>query len=398
MNFEQVKQQEQANMMHTYGRFPVALVKGKGVRAWDTEGKEYIDFASGIGVNALGWCDEGWVKAVSHQAGELQHISNLYYNPLQTQLAEVLCKASGLSKVFFGNSGAEANECAIKLARKWGMEQSPDKNRVVTLQNSFHGRTVTTLAATGQEEFHKWFFPFTEGFDYAPANDLEAVEKAITDKTCAVMVELIQGEGGMFLLEKDFVQGLRKLCDEKNVLLLVDEVQTGISRTGAFYCYQNFDILPDVVSSAKGLGGGLPIGACLCGEKLQNVLTGGMHGSTFGGNPIVCAGALEVLSRVNTPEFLAQVKEKGEYFREELAKLPHVENVRGMGLMIGADVDKDWGKTAGNVASACIDGGLLILTAHSALRFLPPLVITKEEIDEGLARLKTVLETLQKGS
>lgn len=394
MNFEQVKQQEQANMMHTYGRFPVALVKGKGVRAWDTEGKEYIDFTSGIGVNALGWCDEGWVKAVSHQAGELQHISNLYYNPVQTQLAEELCKASGLSKVFFGNSGAEANECAIKLARKWGMEQSPEKNRVVTLQNSFHGRTVTTLAATGQEEFHKWFFPFTEGFDYAPANDLAAVEQAITEKTCAVMVELIQGEGGMFLLEKDFVQGLRKLCDEKNVLLLVDEVQTGISRTGAFYCYQNFDILPDVVSSAKGLGGGLPIGACLCGEKLENVMTGGMHGSTFGGNPIVCAGALEVLSRVNTPEFLAEVNEKGEYFRQQLAKLPHIENVRGMGLMIGADMAADCGKTAGNVASACINAGLLILTAHSALRFLPPLTITKEEIDEGLARLKMVLETL----
>ncbi|HIS50067.1 MAG TPA: aspartate aminotransferase family protein [Candidatus Gallacutalibacter pullistercoris] len=394
MNFEQVKQQEQANMMHTYGRFPVALVKGKGVTAWDTEGKDYIDFTSGIGVNALGWCDEGWVQAVSRQAGELQHISNLYYNPVQTQLAEALCKASGLSKVFFGNSGAEANECAIKLARKWGMEQSPEKNRVVTLQNSFHGRTVTTLAATGQDEFHQWFFPFTEGFDYAPANDLAAVEKAITEKTCAVMVELIQGEGGMFLLEKDFVQGLRKLCDEKNVLLLVDEVQTGIGRTGAFYCYQNFDILPDVVSSAKGLGGGLPIGACLCGEKLQNVMTGGMHGSTFGGNPIVCAGALEVLSRVNTPEFLAEVNEKGEYFREKLAELPHIENVRGMGLMIGADVAKDCGKTAGNVASACIDAGLLILTAHSALRFLPPLTITKEEIDEGLARLKTVLEAL----
>lgn len=394
MNFEQVKQQEQANMMHTYGRFPVALVKGKGVTAWDTEGKDYIDFTSGIGVNALGWCDEGWVQAVSRQAGELQHISNLYYNPVQTQLAEALCKASGLSKVFFGNSGAEANECAIKLARKWGMEQSPEKNRVVTLQNSFHGRTVTTLAATGQDEFHQWFFPFTEGFDYAPANDLAAVEKAITEKTCAVMVELIQGEGGMFLLEKDFVQGLRKLCDEKNVLLLVDEVQTGIGRTGAFYCYQNFDILPDVVSSAKGLGGGLPIGACLCGEKLQNVMTGGMHGSTFGGNPIVCAGALEVLSRVNTPEFLAEVNEKGEYFREKLAELPNIENVRGMGLMIGADVAKDCGKTAGNVASACIDAGLLILTAHSALRFLPPLTITKEEIDEGLARLKTVLEAL----
>ena len=394
MNFEQVKQQEQTNMMHTYGRFPVALVKGKGVVAWDTEGKDYIDFTSGIGVNALGWCDEGWVQAVSRQAGELQHISNLYYNPVQTQLAEELCKASGLSKVFFGNSGAEANECAIKLARKWGMEQSPEKNRVVTLQNSFHGRTVTTLAATGQEEFHKWFFPFTEGFDYAPANDLDAVEQAITDQTCAVMVELIQGEGGMFLLEKEFVQGLRKLCDEKNVLLLVDEVQTGVGRTGAFYCYQNFGILPDVVSSAKGLGGGLPIGACLCGEKLQNVLTGGMHGSTFGGNPIVCAAALEVLSRVNRPEFLAEVTEKGEYFREKLSKLPHVENVRGMGLMIGADVAADLGKTAGNVASACIESGLLILTAHSALRFLPPLTITKEEIDQGLARLKAVLESL----
>ena len=394
MNFEQVKQQEQTNMMHTYGRFPVVLVKGKGVVAWDTEGKDYIDFTSGIGVNALGWCDEGWVQAVSRQAGELQHISNLYYNPVQTQLAEELCKASGLSKVFFGNSGAEANECAIKLARKWGMEQSPEKNRVVTLQNSFHGRTVTTLAATGQEEFHKWFFPFTEGFDYAPANDLDAVEQAITDQTCAVMVELIQGEGGMFLLEKEFVQGLRKLCDEKNVLLLVDEVQTGVGRTGAFYCYQNFGILPDVVSSAKGLGGGLPIGACLCGEKLQNVLTGGMHGSTFGGNPIVCAAALEVLSRVNRPEFLAEVTEKGEYFREKLCKLPHVENVRGMGLMIGADVAADLGKTAGNVASACIESGLLILTAHSALRFLPPLTITKEEIDKGLARLKAVLESL----
>ncbi len=394
MNFEQVKQQEQTNMMHTYGRFPVALVKGKGVVAWDTEGKDYIDFTSGIGVNALGWCDEGWLQAVSRQAGELQHISNLYYNPVQTQLAEELCKASGLSKVFFGNSGAEANECAIKLARKWGMEQSPEKNRVVTLQNSFHGRTVTTLAATGQEEFHKWFFPFTEGFDYAPANDLDAVEQAITDQTCAVMVELIQGEGGMFLLEKEFVQGLRKLCDEKSVLLLVDEVQTGVGRTGAFYCYQNFGILPDVVSSAKGLGGGLPIGACLCGEKLQNVLTGGMHGSTFGGNPIVCAAALEVLSRVNRPEFLAEVTEKGEYFREKLCKLPHVENVRGMGLMIGADVAADLGKTAGNVASACIESGLLILTAHSALRFLPPLTITKEEIDKGLARLKAVLESL----
>lgn len=392
MGFQEVKQQEQANMMHTYGRFPTALVKGKGVRAWDTEGKEYLDFASGIGVNSLGWCDAGWVKAVSEQAGTLQHISNLYYSPVQTQLAEALCQASGMSKVFFGNSGAEANECAIKLARKWGMAQSPRKNRVVTLVNSFHGRTVTTLAATGQEEFHQWFFPFTEGFDYVPANDLMAAERAVTEDTCAVFVELVQGEGGMFLLEDDYVKGLRELCTRKNVLLMVDEVQTGVGRTGKFYSYQHFGIQPDVVTSAKGLGGGLPIGACLCSEDLADVLNGGMHGSTFGGNPVVCAGALEVLRRVNDPAFLQRVEENGAYFREKLAAIPGVENVRGLGLMNGADVSPSLGKTAGDVANACLEEGLLILTAHGALRFLPPLVITKEEIDEGLEKLKAALQ------
>ena len=392
MGFQEVKQQEQANMMHTYGRFPTALVKGKGVRAWDTEGKEYLDFASGIGVNSLGWCDAGWVKAVSEQAGTLQHISNLYYSPVQTQLAEALCQASGMSKVFFGNSGAEANECAIKLARKWGMAQSPRKNRVVTLVNSFHGRTVTTLAATGQEEFHQWFFPFTEGFDYVPANDLMAAERAVTEDTCAVFVELVQGEGGMFLLEDDYVKGLRELCTRKNVLLMVDEVQTGVGRTGKFYSYQHFGIQPDVVTSAKGLGGGLPIGACLCSEALADVLNGGMHGSTFGGNPVVCAGALEVLRRVNDPAFLQKVEENGAYFREKLAAIPGVENVRGLGLMNGADVSPSLGKTAGDVANACLAEGLLILTAHGALRFLPPLVITKEEIDEGLEKLKAALQ------
>ena len=392
MGFQEVKQQEQANMMHTYGRFPTALVKGKGVRAWDTEGKEYLDFASGIGVNSLGWCDAGWVKAVSEQAGTLQHISNLYYSPVQTQLAEALCQASGMSKVFFGNSGAEANECAIKLARKWGMAQSPRKNRVVTLVNSFHGRTVTTLAATGQEEFHRWFFPFTEGFDYVPANDLMAAERAVTEDTCAVFVELVQGEGGMFLLEDAYVKGLRELCTRKNVLLMVDEVQTGVGRTGKFYSYQHFGIQPDVVTSAKGLGGGLPIGACLCSEALADVLNGGMHGSTFGGNPVVCAGALEVLRRVNDPAFLQKVEENGAYFREKLAAIPGVENVRGLGLMNGADVSPSLGKTAGDVANACLAEGLLILTAHGALRFLPPLVITKEEIDEGLEKLKAALQ------
>ena len=389
MNFEQVKQQEQANMMHTYGRFPVALVKGKGVTAWDTEGKDYIDFTSGIGVNALGWCDEGWVQAVSHQAGELQHISNLYYNPVQTKLAEEICKASGLSKVFFGNSGAEANECAIKLARKWGMEQSPEKNRVVTLQNSFHGRTVTTLAATGQDEFHKWFFPFTEGFDYAPANDLAAVEKAITDKTCAVMVELIQGEGGMFLLEKDFVQGLRKLCDEKNVLLLVDEVQTGVGRTGSFFAYQGYGVEPDVVTCAKGIAGGLPMGACLVSERLGDILQPGQNGSTFGGNPIASAAARVVVRRVSEPAFLQSVAEKGAYFREKLEAMPQVEYVRGRGLMLGVKLKE---KDAHDVLTACAKEGLLILTAKELVRFLPPLTITQEDMDQGLAIFQRVLE------
>ncbi len=299
MLFEEVKQQEQSYLMPTYGRFQVALVSGKGATAVDTEGKPYIDFGAGIGVNALGYCDPDWVEAVCGQAAALQHISNLYYNPVMTQLAETLCKQTGFSKVFFANSGAEANECAIKLARKYGVQAHGEScNRIVTLNNSFHGRTVTTLSATGQAGFHQYFTPFTEGFAYADPN-LESVQAQVDQNTCAVMIELIQGEGGVCPLDKGFVQALAAFCKERDILLVVDEVQTGVGRTGKLYCYEHYGVQPDVITSAKGLGGGLPIGACLCTERLGAVMGAGMHGSTFGGNPVACAGALAVLKKIS---------------------------------------------------------------------------------------------------
>lgn len=390
MTFEEIKTQEQENIMPTYGRFQVALVQGKGSTAYDCEGKKYIDFTSGIGVNALGYCDDGWVKAVSAQASQLQHISNLYYSPVQTALAEKLCRISGYSKVFFGNSGAEANECAIKLARKYSADHySEDRCQIVTLQNSFHGRTVTTLAATGQDVFHQYFLPLTEGFAYAQANSMESVKQAVTEKTCAVMLEFIQGEGGVLPLDPEFVKELQAFCQEKDLLLIADEVQTGVGRTGAFYCWQNYGVQPDIITSAKGLGGGLPIGACLCTERLGSVMGSGMHGSTFGGNPVVCAGAIEVITRVSDPEFLQKVREKGVYFRKKILEMPNVETVRGMGMMLGVSLKNG---TAKEAASRCVENGLLILTAKTVLRLLPPLNITYEEIDEGLAILKKVLE------
>lgn len=393
MGFEAIKQQEKQNMMPTYGRFPVALEKGRNATAWDVDGKEYIDFTSGIGVNALGYCDGGWTKAVTEQAGRLQHISNLYYSPVQTALAEKLCQASGYDKVFFGNSGAEANECAIKLARKYSADKyGPERCEIITLVNSFHGRTVTTLAATGQDGFHQYFTPLTEGFAYAAANDIEDVKQKISGKTCAVMLEFIQGEGGVLPLDRIFVEELEKLCREKDILLIADEVQTGVGRTGALYCWQNYGVKPDVITSAKGLGGGLPIGACLCKESLGSVMGGGMHGSTFGGNPVVCAGALEVLNRVSGESFLQEVREKGAYLEQELAKLPHVTAVRGMGMMLGVALDLG---TAKDIAASCVKNGLLILTAKDVLRLLPPLTITDEEIKKGLEILKKVLEELK---
>ena len=389
MTLEQIKADESQYLMHTYGRFNVALVKGKGAKAWDESGKEYIDFTSGIGVNCLGYSDDGWVKAVSDQAAALQHISNLYYSPLQTELAKKLCKATGFSKVFFANSGAEANECAIKLARKYSFEKyGKERTEIVTLENSFHGRTVTTLAATGQEVFHNYFFPFTEGFTFAKANDMNSVKEKVNEKTCAVMVELIQGEGGVNPLDKEFVQQLADYCKENDLLLIIDEVQTGVGRTGTLYCYEQFGIKPDIVSSAKGIGGGLPMGACLCSEALANVMTPGTHGTTYGGNPIACAGALEVLSRVNTPEFLKSVQEKGQYIKEKLFAMDGVSQVRGMGMMIGVVLEKD---NAKEVAAKCVENGLLVLTAKTLIRFLPPLNITEDEINKGLEIFKKCL-------
>ena len=390
MTFETIKHDEQQYMMHTYGRFQTALVSGKGAVAKDVDGKEYIDFTSGIGVNCLGYCDDGWVKAVSEQAAKIQHISNLYYSPLQTEVSKKLCELTGFDKVFLCNSGAEANECAIKIARKYSFDKYGNgRQKIITLVNSFHGRTVTTLAATGQDVFHNFFFPFTEGFKYAEANNIDSLKKYVDDEVCAVFIELIQGEGGVMPLDKEFVAEIEKICKEKDILLMIDEVQTGISRTGAFYCYQNYGIKPDVVTSAKGLAGGLPMGACLCSEKLSDVMSAGTHGTTFGGNPIACAAAKEVLSRVTTEEFLKEVNEKGNYIREKLQTMANVSEVRGMGMMIGIVTEKD---NAKEIAKKCVENGLLILTAKNLLRMLPPLNITYQEIDRGLAVLKKVME------
>ncbi|MEE0930882.1 MAG: aspartate aminotransferase family protein [Acutalibacteraceae bacterium] len=390
MTLQQIKDDDNQNIMHTYGRFNVALVKGKGATAWDESGKEYIDFTSGIGVNCLGYCDDGWAEAVSKQASTLQHISNLYYSPLQTELAKKLCKITGFSKVFFANSGAEANECAIKLARKYSFEKyGQTRTEIITLENSFHGRTVTTLAATGQEVFHNYFFPFTEGFSFAKANDMASVKEKVNKNTCAVMIELVQGEGGVNPLEKAFVKELADYCKEKDLLLIIDEVQTGVGRTGTFYCYEQFGIQPDIISSAKGLGGGLPMGACLCTEKLAEVMSAGTHGTTYGGNPIACAGATEVINRVAEKEFLEDVAEKGKYMRKKLSTMEGVKEVRGLGMMIGVVLEKD---NAKEVATKCTEKGLLVLTAKTLIRFLPPLTITKEEIDKGLDIFKNIIK------
>ena len=388
MNSEEIKQLDKESFLPTYGRFDVALCSGKNATARDCEGKEYIDFGSGIGVNSLGWADEAWAQAVSRQAATLQHTSNLYYNPVSGSFAAELLRVSGYGGVFLGNSGAEANECAIKLARKHGVEQGGDDHcEILTLQNSFHGRTVTTLAATGQDVFHHYFFPFTGGFVYAEPN-MESVRAHVTEHTCAVMIEFVQGEGGVLPLDKSFVQDLSALCRERGMLLIADEVQTGVGRTGTFYCWEQYGVRPDILTSAKGLGGGLPIGACLCTAELRDVLGAGMHGSTFGANPVVCAGAAEVLRRVSRPEFLAEVREKGVYLRERLEKMEGIAEVRGLGMMLGAVPEKS---TAAALASACVKEGLLILTAKTALRLLPPLTITREEMDKGLAILERVL-------
>ncbi len=383
------KEKDLKYIMHTYGRYDVALQKGKGAVAFDEDGKRYIDVSSGIGVNSLGYCDEGWAKAVADQANTIQHMSNYFYSAQASDLAEKLCTLTGLAKVCFGNSGAEANECAIKLARKYSFDKYGNgRNEIITLENSFHGRTVTTLSATGQEVFHNFFFPFTHGFGFVPANDFSALENAVCDKTCAVMIEVVQGEGGVNILDKSYVQAISELCKSRDILLIVDEVQTGAGRTGKLFGYEHYGILPDIVTAAKGLGGGLPIGVCMCGEKLKDVMSPSTHGTTFGANPVVCAGANYVLDKISDEKFLASVEEKGTYLEKKLMELDDVKNVRRLGLMVGIEIDGD----AHDLAIKCVENGLLIITAKDVLRMLPPLTITAAELDEAVSILDKVLK------
>lgn len=390
MTFEEIQALHDEALMPTYGRFPVALESGRGATATDVEGKTTIDFGSGIGVNALGYCDEGWVAAVQEQAARLQHISNLYYSPVQVEFAAELCAAAGMDKAFLCNSGAEANECAIKLARKYSFDTyGAGRSTIVGLKNSFHGRTVTTLAATGQDSFHQYFFPFTEGFAFAEVGDLEDLKAKLDGTVCAVLLECVQGEGGVVPLDGEYLRGVQALCREKDILFMVDEVQTGAGRTGSFLACRQFGLTPDVVTMAKGLGGGLPIGACLCAPRLSGVMSAGMHGSTFGGNPVACAAGRYMLSRLTQPAFLVEVREKGRYMRERLAAMEGVAEVRGLGMMLGLVLEHG---TAREVAQKCLENGLLVLTAKTLIRLLPPLNISREELDDGLSILESVLK------
>ena len=379
------------NVMQTYGRFPLAIDRGEGATLYSPEGKAYTDFASGIGVNCLGYGNEKWLEAISAQAAKLQHASNLYYTEPYIRLAEQLTGRTGMRRAFFANGGGEANEGMIKLCRKYSFDRyGQGRSTIITLKDSFHGRTVTTLAATGQDVFHQYFFPFTEGFVYADANDIDSIRALDDGSVCAVMMELVQGEGGVLPMQYEFVQQVKALCEEKDWLLAVDEVQTGVGRTGSLFCFQQYDILPDVMSFAKGIGGGLPLAGILAGERTESVLTPGTHATTFGGNPVCCAGALSVLEQLDDT-LLAGVREKGEYLRSRLLELPGVQEVRGMGLMLGVGL-RD-GCNAGELVRAMLDEGVLCLTAgHNTIRLLPPLTISEAEMDQGLSAMARVLE------
>ena len=389
MTFEEIKQTADTYLMPTYAHFPVALDRGENATYFDIDGKPYIDFTAGIGVNVFGANDEGWKAAVTAQLNKLQHTSNLYYNETVARAAKLLCERSGFSKVLLCNSGAEANECAIKLARKASFDRFGEgRSTIISLQNSFHGRTMATITATGQAHYHEYFMPFLQGFRYAQAGDMALLKELAADKTvCAVLVEVIQGEGGVIALDPGYLRAVRRFCTENDLLLMADEVQTGIGRTGSLFAFQNAGIMPDVVTCAKGIGGGLPMGACLCTEALGGTLTAGTHGTTFGGNPVACAGAAEILNRIDDA-FLRDVREKGAYIRDKVAGFTGVKDVHGAGLMLGVDLAD---KKAADVAARCCEKGLLILTAKAALRMLPPLTITYDEIDRGLAVLAEVL-------
>jgi acetylornithine/N-succinyldiaminopimelate aminotransferase len=399
MTSAEMKELTHQYVMNTYGRFDVAIDHGEGCRLYDPEGREYIDLTSGIGVTDLGYGYQPWVDAIAEQAKKLNHVSNLFYTEPAAKLAQTLCQRTGMSNVFFANGGGEANEGMIKLARKYSFDKyGAGRYTIITLKNSFHGRTITTLKATGQDVFHNFFFPFTEGFRYAEANNWASLEEAMGDDVCAVMVELVQGEGGVLPLDYDYVHKLKALCDEKDLLLLADEVHTGIGRTGKLFAFQQYDILPDVVSFAKGIAGGLPMSGIMANEKCKAVLGPGTHATTFGGNPIAAAGALAVLE-VLDDDMLAEVNQKGAYLREQIAAFgsPYVETVRGMGLMVGIVLKEGVDRSA--LVKKCYDSNLLVLTAGPrTIRLLPPLVISQAEMDIGLAVLKDVLGCADGGS
>lgn len=381
-----VKQKDGEFIAATYGRFPIVISEGKGSLLKDEDGKEYIDLGTGIAVNTFGAADDDWISAVTAQLNKIQHTSNLYFTKPATDLAEMLCNRTGLKRVFFSNSGAEANECAIKTARKYAAEKKgAEYTTIITLKNSFHGRTVTTLAATGQEVFHKDFLPLTEGFVYAEANNIcDLKQKVNENKVAAIMFEPVQGEGGVMPLTKEFVTAISEIAENQDILMIADEVQTGNGRTGMLYGYMNYGITPDIVATAKGLGGGLPIGATLLGDKVKDVLTAGSHGSTFGGNPVCCAGALNILSRIDE-SLLAEVREKSEYIIKELSAAKGVKSVTGMGLMLGIETEKD----ANEVIDYCREKGVLVIKAKTKVRLLPALNIPWEQ-------LKTAIEILKK--
>ncbi len=383
-------QDDKDYIIGTYKRFPLALVKGAGAEIYDDKGSRYIDLTSGIGVNPLGFCDSEWVSAVSEQAATLQHTSNLYYTLPQIEAAKTLVSATGYKKAFFCNSGAEANECAIKIARKYSFDKyGKGRYKIITLVDSFHGRTMTTLTATGQEMFHNFFFPFADGFEYCPANDINALKKALTDDTCAIMMEFVMGEGGVKVLDKAFVDAAKELCSKKDVLLIADEVQSGVGRTGRLLTSQVYGVKPDITTLAKGLGGGLPVGAVLTNEKTAEVLGHSHHGTTFGGNPVVMAGVNVVLKRVSNNAFLAAVREKGDYIRKRLCGCKHVEEVTGIGMMVGLKLT---GMTAADAVAEGIERGVLMLTAKDRVRLLPPLNIDKKLLTEAMDVVAAILD------
>ncbi len=372
---------------HTYGRFPLEIVSGKGSVCKDENGKEYIDLGTGIAVNAFGFADEKWIEAVSAQLTKLQHTSNLYYTEPCAKLAKLLCEKTGMKKVFFGNSGAEANECAIKAARKYAQDKKgKDYYTIITLVNSFHGRTITTLAATGQDTFHTEFTPLTEGFVYVKANDIEDLKQKVNEnKVAAIMFEVVQGEGGVLPLKQEFVDAMIEIAKEQDILLVADEVQTGNGRTGKLYGYMNFGFTPDIVSTAKGLGGGLPIGAVLFNDKTENVYAPGLHGSTFAGNPVCCAGAISVIERLDE-EFLMGVKERSEYIFSELSGAKGIKSVSGMGLMIGLETER----SAKEIIADCMEKGVLVISAKTKVRLLPALNIPMEQLKKAVEIIKEV--------